>query len=141
MTLARSLPDSPGEWFLFLAALAVYIAARFVLAWRQARKDGAEHPLRTAFDDDEPDNGSRSVMLGGYASYKEFLGVVASGIAIGIVAAATDGPLRVALMATIIPIIVVAMAYFDFRRARRNRQRDGGLHPGGDLTSRSLDRP
>ncbi len=44
MTLARSLPDNATEWWLYLGVLALYLLTRWFLAWRQARKEAAEHP-------------------------------------------------------------------------------------------------
>ncbi|WLW54388.1 hypothetical protein [Streptomyces sp. YU58] len=48
MTLARSLPDSATEWWVFLGAVALHVFTRWVLTWHQARRDGDRHPVRAA---------------------------------------------------------------------------------------------
>ncbi|MFF1543751.1 hypothetical protein [Streptomyces sp. NPDC058291] len=120
MTLARSLPDDPTGWWIFLGTFVVYALARWFLAWRQARREGDEHPVRAAFaEEDDPG----TTAAGGFRSYRQFFGVVGSAVLVLLVAGLTTGPLRLALLWTIVPLLVAALAYLDFRQARKERAR------------------
>ncbi|THA75034.1 hypothetical protein E6R60_18515 [Streptomyces sp. A0642] len=137
MTLARSLPDSPTEWWIYLGAFAVYVLTRLFLAWHQARKEGADHPLRAAFSEEEPEESSRPLTIGSFRSYRQILGFVAGTVVIVMVATLTDGALRVVLMCTLAPVIVAALAYLDFRLARTARLRAEGPSGAARRTHRS----
>ncbi|WP_307123390.1 hypothetical protein [Streptomyces sp. B1I3] len=123
MTLARSLPDTATEWWLYLGVLALYLLTRWFLAWHQARKEGVEHPVRAAFDDEEPgENAGPAAAMGAFRSYRQLLGFLAGGILIVLVATLTEGGLQLALMCALIPVVVTLLAYVDFRRARTHRR-------------------
>ncbi|MET7369467.1 hypothetical protein ABZS61_27125 [Streptomyces sp. NPDC005566] len=122
MTLARSLPDSPAEWWFYLGVLALYLLTRWFLAWRQARKEHAEHPVRAAFDDEEPGEPNAGfAALGAFRSYRQLLGFVGGAVVIVAVSALAEGKLRLGLMCTLVPVIIILLAYLDFRRARTYR--------------------
>lgn len=123
MTLAHSLPDSPTEWWLYLGVLALYTLTRWCLAWWQARREGAEHPVRAAFDDEEPadETNVRAAAIGAFRSYRQLFGFVGGAVAIVLVAALTHGELQLVLLCTLIPVVVIVLAYLDFRRARTQR--------------------
>lgn len=131
MTLARSLPDSATEWWIYLGAFALYVLTRLLLAWRQAHHDGAAHPVRAAFAEEEPEESNTSVAIGAFRSYRQLAGFVGGAVAIALVATLTDGDLRLLLMCTVAPLIVMALAYLDFRLARTARRRAAGSYGGG----------
>ncbi|MCM2412161.1 hypothetical protein [Streptomyces sp. RKAG290] len=126
MTLARGLPDNATEWWIYLGVLALYLLTRWLLAWRQARKEGAEHPARAAFDDDEPQE-THSVVysLGAFRTYRQLFGFAGGALLVALVAGLTDGRLQLVLMCTLAPAVVVALAYLDFHAARKRRARAG----------------
>ncbi|MEU1433550.1 hypothetical protein ABZ438_05590 [Streptomyces sp. NPDC005786] len=131
MTPAHSLPDSATEWWIYLGAFALYVLTRLVLAWRQAHHDGADHPVRAAFAEEEPEESNTSVALGSFRSYRQLAGFVGGAVAIVLVATLTHGVLRLLLMCTVAPLIVMALAYLDFRLARTARQRAARSFGGG----------
>ncbi len=59
--------------------------------------------------------------MGAFHSYRQLLGFAAGAILIVLVAALTGGGLQLALMCTLVPVIIVLLAYLDFRRARTHR--------------------
>ncbi|MEV0022723.1 hypothetical protein AB0H45_10945 [Streptomyces atroolivaceus] len=122
MTLARAFPDSTAEWWIYLGVLVLYLLTRWFLAWRQARKEGAEHPVRTAIEDeDAEETNTGTPSTGSFSSYRQLMGFVGGAIVIVLVAALTEGGLQLTLMCTLVPVIVVLLAYLDFRRARTQR--------------------
>ncbi|MFC8226473.1 hypothetical protein [Streptomyces sp. NPDC057287] len=122
MTLARALPDSPTEWWLYLGVLALYLLTRWCLAWGQARKEHREHPVRAAFDDEEPgESHAGAAATGAFRSYRQLLGFIGGTIVIVAVASLTEGGLQLTLLCTLVPVVVVVLAYLDFRRARTYR--------------------
>lgn len=123
MTLARALPDSPLGWWIFLGVAVVYACTRWLLAWHQARRDGDSHPLRAAFAEEESDEAEAMKGAGGFRSYRQFFGAVAAAVTVVLVGALTEDRLRLALLLTIVPVLVAALAYLDFRRARTARTR------------------
>ncbi|WP_434599840.1 hypothetical protein [Streptomyces sp. A5-4] len=123
MTLARSLPDSAAEWWILLGVVALYALSRWFLAWRQARRDGDRHPVRAAFAEEEPGEGNAAPATGGFTSYRQFLGFVTAAVVVSLVVALTEAGLRVVLLCTIVPALVLALAYLDFRIARSARAR------------------
>ncbi|MGW5731592.1 MULTISPECIES: hypothetical protein [Streptomyces] len=130
MTLARSLPDDPAEWWILLGALTVYLLARWFFAWRQARLEGRRRPARAALDelgeDDDSNEVTPRVATGGFDTWRQFIGFVAGGVVIALIAGLTDGPLRVVLLCVVAPVLVVALAYLDFREARKARAKKTG---------------
>ncbi|MFI7503439.1 hypothetical protein ACIBVL_34210 [Streptomyces sp. NPDC049687] len=120
MTLARSLPDDPTEWWIFLGTFVLYAVARWFFAWQRARREGDSHPVRAAFaeEDDPP-----TQVSGGFRSYRQFFGFSGSAVAVVLVAALTAGRLRVVLLWIIVPLLVTALSYLDFRQARKARSR------------------
>ncbi|MGW2618713.1 hypothetical protein [Streptomyces sp. NPDC001500] len=120
MTLARALPTDATGWWFFLGTFAFYAAVRWFLAWRQARRDGDEHPARAAFaEEDDP----RPSTTGGFRSYRQFFGFVGSTVLVVLVASLTEGRLRLTLLWTLVPALITALAYLDFRQARTARSR------------------
>ncbi|KRD20959.1 MULTISPECIES: hypothetical protein [unclassified Streptomyces] len=117
MTLAHALPDDPIGWWIYLGTLVLYAAARWFFAWRQARRDGDSHPARTASAEDDP----QPAVTGGFRSYRQFFGFVGSAVAVVAVAALTEGRLRVVLLWVVVPLLVTALSYLDFRQARAAR--------------------
>lgn len=123
MALARAFPDSPVGWWIFLGVAVVYACTRWLLAWHQARRDGDRHPPRAAFADEEPDETKAMMGAGGFRSYRQFFGAVAAAVTVVLVVTLTEDRLRLTLLWTIVPVLVVARAYLDFRRARTARTR------------------
>ncbi|MGP3756025.1 hypothetical protein [Streptomyces sp. IBSNAI001] len=122
MTQARALPDDATEWWIYLGVPALYLLTRRLLAWHQARSQGTEHPVRAAFDDEEPqETGAGAAAVGAFRSYRQLLGFAAGAVVVALVAALTEGGVRLALMCTLVPVVVVLLAYLDFRRARTHR--------------------
>ncbi|MFG2604631.1 hypothetical protein ACGFT2_13900 [Streptomyces sp. NPDC048514] len=121
MTLARSLPDEASEWWIFLGTFVVYACGRWFFAWRQARREGDSHPVRAALAEEDDPAATHAALTGGFRSYRQFFGFVASGIAVVLVATFTGGRLRVALLWITIPLLVIALSYLDFRQARKAR--------------------
>ncbi|CAL9582310.1 hypothetical protein SUDANB15_05031 [Streptomyces sp. enrichment culture] len=121
MTLARSLPDDATEWWIFLGAFGLYMLGRWFFAWRQARREGDAHPVRAAFAEEEEPDAVDAAPTGGFRSYRQFSGFVAGAVTVTLVAALTDGRLRVALLWVIVPLLIVALSYLDFRQARKAR--------------------
>ncbi|MGW0908279.1 hypothetical protein [Streptomyces sp. NPDC002853] len=123
--MARSLPDSPTEWWILLGGLALYLLGRWFFAWRQAQLEGRRRPARAALDelgeDDDDEMNTVKVAAGGFDSWRQFIGFVVGGVAIFTIAAFTDGALRVALLWFVSPLLVIALAYVDFREARKAR--------------------
>lgn len=126
MTLARSLPDSATEWWILLGTFVLYALGRWIFAWSQARRDGDRHPVRAAFaEEDDAPGASSAALRGGFRSYRQFFGFVGSSVAVVLVAVLTDGRLRVVLLWIIVPLLVVALSFFDFRQARKARSGAG----------------
>ncbi|MEH0548885.1 hypothetical protein QA802_39215 [Streptomyces sp. B21-105] len=75
------------------------------------------HPARAALAEDDP----RPDVSGGFRSYRQFFGFVGSAVAVLAVAALTAGRLRVVLLWVIVPLLVTALSYLDFRQARAAR--------------------
>ncbi|MFF6806409.1 hypothetical protein [Streptomyces sp. NPDC012616] len=119
VTLAHALPDDPIGWWIYLGTFVVYAVARWFFAWRQARRDGDGHPARAALAEDDP----QPDVSGGFRSYRQFFGFVGSAVAVLAVAAVTAGRLRVVLLWVIIPLLVTALSYLDFRQSRAARAR------------------
>ncbi|MEU0075093.1 hypothetical protein ABZ027_37005 [Streptomyces sp. NPDC006332] len=119
MTLARSLPDDPAEWWILMGVLVLYVVARWFFAWLHARREGDDHPMRAAIaEEDEPG----TEVAGGFRSYRQFSGFVGSAVAVFLVAALTEGRLRVVLLCVMVPLLVTGLSYLDFRQARKARQ-------------------
>lgn len=123
MTLARSLPDDPTGWWILLGTFVLYAASRWFFAWQQARREGDSRPLRTAFAEEDDPETVNAAVTGGFRSYRQFFGFVGSAVAVVLVAALTAGTLRVVLLWIIIPVLVIALSYVDFRQARKARTR------------------
>ncbi|CAM5583353.1 hypothetical protein SALBM311S_07975 [Streptomyces alboniger] len=119
MTLARAFPDDPTGWWIFTGTLVLYVVARWFFTWQRARREGDGNPMRTAFAEEDPPD--TAVAGGGFRSYRQFFGFVGSAVAVVLVAALTAGRLRLALLWTIVPLLVTALAYLDFRQARKAR--------------------
>ncbi|WSQ09866.1 hypothetical protein OG604_20030 [Streptomyces sp. NBC_01231] len=101
-----------------MGTLGLYVGARWFFAWQRARREGDGHPMRAAFaEEDDPG----TAVGGGFRSYRQFFGFVGSTVAVVLVAALTTGRLRLALLWSIIPLLVTALAYLDFRQARKAR--------------------
>jgi Flp pilus assembly protein TadB len=126
MTLARSLPDSTTEWWVFLGAVALYVFTRWALTWHQARRDGDRHPVRAAFADEDlvedPAKVNATLTSGGFRSYRQFFGAATAAVVVAAIIALTEDRLRVTLLCTIGPVLVTGLAYVDFRHARQARQ-------------------
>lgn len=123
MTLARTLPDDANAWWALLAVFALYALTRWFLAWRQARREGDPSPLRAAFDEEEPDEGGTAteMALGGFRSYRQYFAFAGGALFIGLVLGLTEGRTQLVMMCTVVPAVVIAVAYLDFRRARSAR--------------------
>ncbi|MCX5263063.1 hypothetical protein [Streptomyces sp. NBC_00199] len=119
VTLARAAPDDPIGWWIYLGTFVLYGGTRWFFDWRQARRDGDSHPARSALAADDP----RPAVTGGFRSYRQFFGFVGSTIAVVAVAALTEGRLRVVLLWVVVPLLVTALSYLDFRQARAARAR------------------
>ncbi|MGW7073531.1 hypothetical protein ACWGII_07980 [Streptomyces sp. NPDC054855] len=123
--MARSLPDSPAEWWILLGALTLYLLGRWFFAWRQAQLEGRRRPARAALDelgeDDDDEMTPMRAAAGGIDSWRQFIGFVVGGVVIFTIAALTEGALRVALLWFVSPLLVIALAYVDFREARKAR--------------------
>lgn len=123
MMLARSLPDSATEWWMFLGILVLYVFSRWVFAWQQARREGDPHPVRAAVAEEDDQGAVDAAVRGGFRSYRQFFGFVGGAVVVVLVAVLTDGRVRLALLWTVVPLLVVALAYLDFRQARKARAR------------------
>ncbi|MFF0302483.1 hypothetical protein ACFYTV_17460 [Streptomyces sp. NPDC004562] len=121
MTLARSLSDDATEWWIFLGTFVLYALGRWFFAWQQARREGDSHPMRTAFAEEDDPAASHAAMVGAFRSYRQFFGFVGSTIAAVLVAALTEGWLRHALLWIIVPLLVIALSYLDFRQSLKER--------------------
>ncbi|MGW6025234.1 hypothetical protein [Streptomyces sp. NPDC055099] len=123
--MARSLPDSATEWWILLGALALYALGRWFFAWRQAQLEGRRRPARAALDelgeDDDDKMTPMRAAAGGYDSWRQFIGFMVAGVVIAMIAGLTEGALRVALLWFVSPLLVIALAYMDFRQARKAR--------------------
>ncbi|MEV0522210.1 hypothetical protein AB0I66_02200 [Streptomyces sp. NPDC050439] len=123
--MARSSPDSPTEWWILLGALALYALARWFFAWRQAQLEGRRRPGRAALDelgeDDDHEMTPMRAGAGGYDSWQQFIGFLVAGVVIAMIAGFTEGALRVALLWFVSPLLVIALAYMDFRQSRKAR--------------------
>ncbi|MFD3656464.1 hypothetical protein [Streptomyces sp. NPDC058620] len=115
------MPDSATGWWFFLGVTALYLLSRWFLAWRQARRDGVSDPVSAAFADDEPDEANAALATGGFRSYRQFFGVVGAAVVVIAVVTLAEGGLRLVLMCTIVPVLVMALAYLDFRQAQAAR--------------------
>jgi len=120
MTLARAYPTDASGWWFYLGTLALYAVVRWFLAWRQARRDGDQHAVRAAFAEED---GPAPSTTGGFRSYRQFFGFVGSAVVVVAVAGLTAGRLRLALLWTVVPVLIAALAYLDFRQARNARPR------------------
>ncbi|MFJ4770236.1 hypothetical protein ACIP88_14105 [Streptomyces uncialis] len=125
MTLARTMPDDANGWWALLAVLALYAVTRWFLAWNQARREGDPSPLRAAFDEEEPDEGgtATATAFGGFRSYRQYFAFAGGALVIGLVLGLTEGRTELVMMCTVVPAVVIAVAYLDFRRARSDRAR------------------
>ncbi|MEU4034469.1 hypothetical protein [Streptomyces collinus] len=121
MTLARSLPDDPTEWWIFLGTFVLYVLARWFFAWQQARREGDSHPVRAALAEEDDPDALRVATVGGFRSYRQFFGFVVGTFAVVLVAIYTEGRLRVVLLWVIIPMLTIALSYLDFWQARKAR--------------------
>ncbi|MEU9141313.1 hypothetical protein AB0D33_36145 [Streptomyces sp. NPDC048404] len=121
MTLARDFPDDATGWWIFLGTFALYAFGRWFFAWRQARRDGDSHPARAAFAEEDDPDAIHAATVGGFRSYRQFFGFVGSAVITVLVATLTEGGLRVALLWTVVPLLVTALSYVDFRQARQAR--------------------
>ncbi|MER5860072.1 hypothetical protein ABT131_31435 [Streptomyces sp900105245] len=82
--------------------------------------------MRAAFaEEDDAPGASSAALRGGIGSYRQFFGFVGSTVAVVLVAALTDGRLRVVLLWIIVPLLVVALSFLDFRQARKARSGAG----------------
>ncbi|MCX5008521.1 hypothetical protein OHB05_38840 [Streptomyces sp. NBC_00638] len=123
MTLARALPDDATEWWFFLGTLVLYALGRWFFAWQRARREGDSHPVRTSFAEDDDPGATHPALVGGFRSYRQFFGFVVSAVTVVLVAALTEGRLRVALLWIIVPLLVIALSYLDFRQDQKARSR------------------
>ncbi|MEU3795193.1 hypothetical protein AB0F07_36270 [Streptomyces fructofermentans] len=121
MTLARAFPDDATGWWIFLGSFALYVLGRWFFAWRQARRDGDSHPVRAAFAEEDDADAIHAVTVGGFRSYRQLFGFAGSAVITVLVAVLTDGGLRTALLWTVVPLLVTALSYVDFRQARQAR--------------------
>ncbi|MFJ5269352.1 hypothetical protein [Streptomyces sp. NPDC088358] len=121
MTLARSLPDNATEWWIFLGTFVLYALGRWFFAWQRARREDDSHPMRTAFAEEDDPPASHAAMIGGFRSYRQFFGFAGSAFAVVLVAALTEGWLRYALLWIIVPLLVIALSYVDFRQSLKAR--------------------
>ncbi|MFI6660417.1 hypothetical protein ACIBL8_33325 [Streptomyces sp. NPDC050523] len=126
MTLARSLPDGPTEWWIFFGTFVLYVVARWFFAWQQARREGDRHPMRAALAEEDDPDALRAASVGGFRSYRQFFGFAVGTLAVVLVATLTEGRLRVALLWIVIPMLVIALSYLDFWQARKARSRTVG---------------
>ncbi|WP_448318210.1 hypothetical protein [Streptomyces sp. CO7] len=128
MMLARSLPDTATEWWIFLGAFVLYVFSRWFFAWQQARRDGDSHPVRAALaEEDDPQELQVAATTGGFRSYRQFFGCLVGGLVVVLVVALTSGGLRLVLLWTVVPVLIVALAYLDFRQARKAREAQTGV--------------
>ncbi|MFJ5263926.1 hypothetical protein ACIQAC_26035 [Streptomyces sp. NPDC088387] len=123
MTLARSLPDDATGWWIFLGTFALYLLGRWFFGWWRARRDGESRPVRAAFAEDDDPDAIRAAAYGGFRSYRQFFGFVGSAVVVVLVLALTDGGSQVVLLWIVVPPLVVALAYLDFRQAHKARSR------------------
>ncbi|WP_369213264.1 hypothetical protein [Streptomyces flavofungini] len=138
MTLARYHDNSATDWWIIFGALALYVLARWFFVWRQARSEGRRQPARSALhelgdDDNTPGMPPERTSVAGYQSWRQFTGLVSGALVIGVTVALTDGALRVALLSVVVPLLVIVLAYVDFREARKaraKRERTGGARRG-----------
>ncbi|MFF9093553.1 hypothetical protein ACF1AX_10580 [Streptomyces sp. NPDC014802] len=108
---------------MFLGILVLYVFSRWVLAWQQARREGDPHPVRAAVAEEDDQGAVDAAVRGGFRSYRQFFGFVGGAVVVVLVAVLTDGRVRLALLWTVVPLLVVALAYLDFRQARKARAR------------------
>lgn len=106
---------------MFLGFCGLYALGRWFFAWRQARRDGDSHPVRAVLDEEDEPQAVKAAPPGAFRSYRQFFGYVGSMVAVVLLAAFTSGRLRVALLGTIAPLLVMGLSYLDFRQARRMR--------------------
>ncbi|MFD9467389.1 hypothetical protein [Streptomyces sp. NPDC060027] len=123
MTLARALPDDAAEWWFFLGTFVLYALGRWFFAWQRARREGDSHPVRTAFAEEDDPDATHAALVGGFRSYRQFFGFVVSAVTVVLVTALTEGRLRVVLLWIIVPLLVIALSYLDFRQDRKARSR------------------
>ncbi|MFF4435327.1 hypothetical protein [Streptomyces sp. NPDC001621] len=103
MTLARSLPGSATEWGILLGTFVLYALGRWFFAWSQARRDGDRHPVRAAFAEEDDASGGPKAPPSKPRSRR----------------------LRVVMLWIIVPLLVVALSFLDFRQARKARSGAG----------------
>lgn len=127
MTLARSLPDTATEWWIFLGACVLYVFSRWFFAWQQARRDGDSHPARAALAEEDDPQDLQVAATGGFRSYRQFFGCLGGGLVVVLVVALTSGGLRLVLLWTVVPVMIVALSYLDFRQARKARRARSGV--------------
>ncbi|MDT9680642.1 hypothetical protein RND61_00850 [Streptomyces sp. TRM76323] len=103
--------------------IALYVLGRWFFAWQQARREGDSHPVRAAFaEEDDPDAVNASP-TGGFRSYRQFFGFVASTVVVTLVVTLADGRVRFLLLWFLVPLLVVALSYVDFRQTREARSK------------------
>ncbi|MGI3227592.1 hypothetical protein ACRJ4B_30960 [Streptomyces sp. GTA36] len=77
--------------------------------------------MRTAFAEEDDPAASHAAMVGAFRSYRQFFGFVGSVVAVVLVATLTEGWLRYALLWIIVPLLVIALSYLDFRQSLKAR--------------------
>jgi hypothetical protein len=120
---ASSLPDDPTEWWIFLGTFVLYVLTRWLFAWQQARREGDDNPVRSALAEEDDPDAVHAATVGGFRSYRQFAGFALGAVAVALVATLTEGGLRIVLLWIIVPLLVIALAYLDFRQARKARSR------------------
>ncbi len=123
MTLASSLRDDPTEWLIFLGTFVLYVLTRWFLSWQQDRREGDNHPVRAALAEEDDFDALHAATVGRFRSYRQLTGFALGAMAVALVATLTKGELRVILLWIVIPLLVIALAYLDFRTARNARSR------------------
>ncbi|CAL9475709.1 hypothetical protein [Streptomyces sp. enrichment culture] len=119
MTLAHIYPDDPTTWGAYVCVIALYALARRLFVRRRDRHEGTEHAGRVPLPGE---NGPSAVAWGAFRSYRQFVGYAGSAVVVALVLTTTGGTLRLVLVCTVVPLLVVALAFLDVRLEGKGRR-------------------
>ncbi|WP_432057622.1 hypothetical protein [Streptomyces sp. bgisy022] len=120
MTLAHAYPDDLATWGVYIGVIALYALARWTFVRRRDRREGPEHAGRVPLPGED---GPGAAAWGAFRSYRQFFGYVGSAVVVALVLTTTGGTLRVVLVCTVAPLLVVALAFLDVRLERKRKER------------------
>ncbi|MBV2354168.1 hypothetical protein KUM39_07290 [Streptomyces sp. J2-1] len=117
MTAAPESPRTLVEALALAGLVVLYAVGRWVFAWRDARRRGMARPVGAVLDEDGPTGGA----YGSFASYRQFAGFLGGAVVVLLIAWLTRGVVRTGLLWSVTPLLVVGLAYVDFRQVRNAR--------------------